>query len=1194
MKKHLFIAAMLALASPAIFASLPQRSTSSEMKTLVPAIERAMAQQSTSPVLRKAAAEAVTVPFTHSLGRNSEVADYTVVDANGDGRTWKPGGFASHSVCMTPNADGVEACDDWLISVPVKLEAGKYYKLSFETDMTLKKTEDLLEVCMGTDATAEAMTTTLVPVFSIKYNDKVFVKKEKDFTVPADGEYFFGFHALSKKDDSGTIKLCNFSIEETAAPVVAPENAVEVPFMHTLGKTAGEVLKYTVIDANEDTKTWKPGGFSTYSVCMKPTELDNSDDWLISVPVHLKGGTDYSLSIKEGRTLSAGSEEIYGVYVGKEPTAEAMTVTAIEPHAVTVKDFNEKTGKFTVDAEGYYYIGIHCTSDRTKSGNLKVCDLSVVESSTIVEPAAAGTMSVQPAPKGELAATVTYTAPTLTTSGNPLAEISKVVLTTNWAFKQEVTDVKPGETITFTTTDIYNNGNNRFEAVAYVGETAGDPVLVKDIYAGPDNPLPPTGLKVVLSEDYKHVTLSWDAVGETGENGGYVDPSKVTYYIFDAFGSFYDPAIAETTETSYTFDYSDATAQDFVAYQVTADIDNYYTSLAATSDIVIIGEPEKTPFVDSFTDGYYQQAWAVFPDSQGQMMNGTILDNELQTNADAEEGTAPEFLNSQDADNGFFLFMPIEKDAAYGFFSTKIDISKAADPVFEFYYQGKGSVIDARIAVDGKPFETVRSIDLKENSTDGWTLCRIDLSEYKSARYIQVGVMVRAIHNTDDTTWSVPMDNIRVIDLKPTDMRVSYLTGPASVQAGESAEVSVTFENIGTQPISGASVAFSVDGVETSTATLPDFAPGKVSTASFSAPSSLLSADKLTVRFAASAAGLEQDVTAQGTINVKFPTYPSPAGLEAAADGSDVTLRWDAIDMDALTGVSVRTEDFESEEYEHFTISDFGGFHFIDGDKRMTYRFLDDVLNPYRTLPQAFQLFTPSESGMPEEQQRLDAPTHSGKSMLTAWSCDGYNDNWLIFPQLSGNAQTVSFWARSFTIGYAESFEVLVSYTDAETASFEQIAYVERVPEDWTEYSYAVPEGATYFAIRHCSYDTYALFLDDFTFETGGVLPAGTTLDGYNVYCDGVKVNEAPLTEAAYRHQADTAQPSYRVSAVYSCGESRPCDAVTVSITTGIGSVEAAQAPAEYYNLQGIRVDRPADGIFIRRQGGKASKVLVK
>lgn len=53
-----------------------------------------------------------------------------------------------------------------------------------------------------------------------------------------------------------------------------------------------------------------------------------------------------------------------------------------------------------------------------------------------------------------------------------------------------------------------------------------------------------------------------------------------------------------------------------------------------------------------------------------------------------------------------------------------------------------------------------------------------------------------------------------------------------------------------------------------------------------------------------------------------------------------------------------------------------------------------------------------------------------------------------------------------------------------------------------------------------------------------------------------------------------------------------------LSTTGGVENVNAAvaesAAPVEYYNLQGVRVDNPQPGIYIRRQGSKVSKVLLK
>lgn len=50
-----------------------------------------------------------------------------------------------------------------------------------------------------------------------------------------------------------------------------------------------------------------------------------------------------------------------------------------------------------------------------------------------------------------------------------------------------------------------------------------------------------------------------------------------------------------------------------------------------------------------------------------------------------------------------------------------------------------------------------------------------------------------------------------------------------------------------------------------------------------------------------------------------------------------------------------------------------------------------------------------------------------------------------------------------------------------------------------------------------------------------------------------------------------------------------------VYIPTGVAEIETAEnAPVEYFNLQGVRVANPENGLYIRRQGNKVSKVIVK
>lgn len=46
--------------------------------------------------------------------------------------------------------------------------------------------------------------------------------------------------------------------------------------------------------------------------------------------------------------------------------------------------------------------------------------------------------------------------------------------------------------------------------------------------------------------------------------------------------------------------------------------------------------------------------------------------------------------------------------------------------------------------------------------------------------------------------------------------------------------------------------------------------------------------------------------------------------------------------------------------------------------------------------------------------------------------------------------------------------------------------------------------------------------------------------------------------------------------------------------SSGIEAVEVENAPVEYFNLQGIRVAEPANGLYIRRQGNTATKVYIR
>ncbi|MGN0222841.1 MAG: choice-of-anchor J domain-containing protein [Muribaculaceae bacterium] len=687
-----------------------------------------------------------------------------------------------------------------------------------------------------------------------------------------------------------------------------------------------------------------------------------------------------------------------------------------------------------------------------------------------------------------------------------------------------------------------------------------------------DNPAPLENVVATLSADYKHVTLSWSPASEVGESGGTVDVNKVVYYIFDAFGSYYDPAIATTTETSITFDYSDLVGQDFVAYQVTAGVDETYYSLATTSNVVVVGEPAAAPLFEGFADAQLQQQW--FANSDGYVVATMVKDNEISVDLDSSESA---YLNSAEGDNGLLMVVPMEENASMILMSTKTALAGASDPVLEFKYQGKGGVVNVYATADGADYQLVHSVNLLESPAEAWALCRVDLSAFADKPFVQFYLEVVGAHNTADHAYRVCLDDIRLRQLAE-DVRITHITAPARVAAGESFTATVSVQNIGTKASQHTHV-FLFDQLGFAGEQITEsFAPEQTMQFTYEVPAGVTAINGLELSASLLLYGDEYNVNNQLTkhVDVAMPQWPAAEGLTATDLGDyKVALAWQAPQFDATAAVR-RVEDFEDSQYELFTISNFGGWTLVDRDGKKTYTFLRDTNNPNRTKPQAFVLFDPVAAGVPTESL-IDVPTHSGDRMLMAFSAQGQNDNWLISPQLSGEAQTVAFFAKSFTIAYPESFEVLYSTTDTDPDSFVKIDAVDnypadnRVSEDWTEYRAALPAGARYFAVRHTADDTYALMLDDFTFDAAPMLPADLQVLGYNIYRDGQLLNAQPVAELTY---TDTpgwyGTYSYQVSVVYNHGESAATQPVAIELKKDDGIADATADDVEITAAAGI------------------------
>lgn len=100
---------------------------------------------------------------------------------------------------------------------------------------------------------------------------------------------------------------------------------------------------------------------------------------------------------------------------------------------------------------------------------------------------------------------------------------------------------------------------------------------------------------------------------------------------------------------------------------------------------------------------------------------------------------------------------------------------------------------------------------------------------------------------------------------------------------------------------------------------------------------------------------------------------------------------------------------------------------------------------------------------------------------------------------------------------------------------------------------------------------------NDIAYGTGSEVSLGTT------------TLPSGLAEAAMTIEGATEDSTYNVSFDVTTGEMT----LTLGTPTGVAEIEAANDEATYFNLQGMRVANPENGLFIKVVNGKSTKVLL-
>ena len=343
----------------------------------------------------------------------------------------------------------------------------------------------------------------------------------------------------------------------------------------------------------------------------------------------------------------------------------------------------------------------------------------------------------------------------------------------------------------------------------------------------------------------------------------------------------------------------------------------------------------------------------------------------------------------------------------------------------------------------------------------------------------------------------------------------------------------------------------------------------------------------------------ENNMSAIIATSVRPNELPAPEYLSATTSEGNVILMWDACESvePAQGEMEYVTDDFES--YCAFAIDGVGDWTLYDGDQATTLvtpRI--PVTYENQGAPMAFQVFNTTETQTWVEDNMDNAfMPHSGEQYMAAPSVDYpyENDDWLITPRLDGRAQTIKFWAKAATFD-SEWINVYTSTTDNHHDSFVKLNDEERiyVGDGWREYTFDVPEGTTYFAVR-CIRRSVMLMVDDFTFAPAATSEAPRTLTGYNVYCDGEFIAFVAAPETSYTSQMAGNDATYYVTAVYEQGESLPSNEVSVQTTAIEEVMSAMPADARIYDVQGRQHSELQQGVnIIRYSNGTVRKILVK
>lgn len=962
----------------------------------------------------------------------------------------------------------------------------------------------------------------------------------------------------------------------TSSPAVRLGPSMSAPYREDFSTPAGFDLM-NIVDVHGDGATWSryagnDANSEAYAQCDLSDE-NPKDDWLMLPPLALTSGTQYVMSFRASAFMVT-YPEVLEVKAGRSGTPADMSITILPQREIeNAMSWTWYTYicTFEVPESGDWHIGFHGMSPAGRH-RIGIDDI-VIDGASKDAPAAVADLKAMPAPKGAQSATVSFTVPSLTQGGQPAVTAMSAEIIVNNTVAKKLDNLAAGAKVSETVETA--EGANEVTVVCSNGAGMSLPAKCS-VFTGADSPGAVRNLTARVSGP--DVTLSWDA--PEGLNGGYVDPAEITYTVVRYLSLEDNQKFGPVTELTYT-DHYEADSQTLLTYMVYAHQagTSAFGPVAMTNSVVAGGEYYTLPFKETFDQGFCSKVCGV-----------VSIDAARSYWALWQEISEIETADPQDDDYGCIFFEPFKSGESARYFSGNIALGNAADPVLTLWVnptQSRGR-LDIEIAAEGGNWHTVKTIDFSTARLSGWNKIEIPLGAYKGKDFIQYSLVGTA----SDELGRIYADNMSITDMRDNDLslradmrRTFYLD--------RDNEIKLTVTNEGRRKAGGYEITLYRDDAPVRTFAGPDLETGATATYTHVERISVESPFSAVYRAEIDWADDENtanNATAAVAVKNLIERFPAPEGLRATTDSEgNARLTWSRPAPAENKSLERVTDSFE--DYEPFIINDMGDWEMADIDGECGTFPVIQAWYPNMRVPKAWMVWNLWELTADADNTTTWNPV-TGKQILVSF-CDRDNDNddWLISPELDGKAQTITFYAKAITILYGdEEFEMLYSTTDREVSSFVKAENgYGSVSVEWTEFSFDVPAGARFFAIRRIN-DGAVMCLDDVTFTPGNGIPANLTLEGYNVYRDGVKLNDSPLTSTDFADRLpDEYAHSYSVSAVYNHGESRATDRVVASVgqagisdaTPGAVKVAAGEGMITVENAAGMSLRLySADGVL--------------